>query len=83
MLLCNLHLVLCIALFNLILFVFFSVLVYFIFHIKYKKKIEKLKNTKTVYVLCTLVLVYLRWPLKQSFLNFVSLVAYMSISMHN
>ena len=30
------------------------------------------KNTKTVCVICTLVLVYLGWPLKQSFLNFVS-----------
>ena len=30
------------------------------------------KNTKTVCVMCTLVLVYLGWPLKQSFLNFVS-----------
>ena len=49
-------LVLCIALFNLFLFVFFSVLVYFVFHIK---KIEKSENTKTVCVcvhwyLCTL-----------------------------
>ena len=39
-------LVLCIALFNLFLFVFFSVLVYFVFHIK----IKKLKNTKTMCV---------------------------------
>ena len=30
------------------------------------------KNTKTVCVLCTLVLVYLEWPLKQNFLNFIS-----------
>ena len=67
-------LVLCIALFNLLLFFFFffSVLVYFVFHIKIKIKIEKYKNC--VY-LCTLVLVYLGWPLKQSFLNFVSFVA--------
>ena len=49
--------------------------VYFVFDIKIKKTIEKLKNTKTVCVLCTLVLVYLGWPMKQSFLNFVSLVA--------
>ena len=63
-------LVLCIALFNLFLFFFFSVLVYFVFHIKKWKK----KNTKTV-CLCTLVLVYLEWPLKQSFQNFVSFVA--------
>ena len=34
-------------------------------------------------VLCTLVLLYLRWPLKQNFLNFVSLVTLMNISMHN
>ena len=50
--------------------VIFSVFLCFIFHIKIKKKI-----TKTVCVLCTLVLVYLGWPLKQKFLNFVSLVA--------
>ena len=41
---------------------------------KLKKKFENLKNTKIVCVLCTLVLVYLGWPLKQSFLNFVSFV---------
>ena len=50
----------------------FPVFFYFVFHIKIKFK--NLKNTKTVCVLCTLVLVYLGWPLKQSFLNFVSLV---------
>ena len=33
------------------------------------------KNKKTVYVLRTLVLVYFRWPLKQSFLSFISFVA--------
>ena len=32
------------------------------------------KSKALVCVLCTLVLVYLGWPLKQSFLNFVSLV---------
>ena len=31
------------------------------------KKLKNQKNTKTVCVLCTLVLVYLGWPLKQSF----------------
>ena len=68
----HLHLVLCFALFlfNMFLVVFFLVLLYFVFHIKIKK-IEKYKNS--VY-LCTLVLVYLGWPLKQSFLNFVSFV---------
>ena len=65
-------LVLCFALLCLTCFCLFIFnFVYFYFYIK---KIEKLKNTKTVCVLCTLVLVYLRWPLKQSFLNFVSLV---------
>ena len=58
----------------------FSVLFIFVFHIK---KLKNQKNTKTVCVLCTLVLVYLEWPLKQNFLNFVSFVAQMSISMHN
>ena len=72
-LLTHLHLVLCIALFNLFLFVFFSVLDFF-FHKNFKKKLKNQKNTKTVCVLCTLVLAYLRWPLKQSFLNFVSFV---------
>ena len=67
-LLMHLHLVLCFALFNLYLFVFSSVLVFF-FHIKI---IEKYKSSVC---LCTLVLVYLRWPLKQSFLNYVSFVA--------
>ena len=66
-------LVLCSTLFNMFLFGYFSVLLCFVFHIK--KKLKNQKNTKTVCVLCTLVLVYLEWPLKQSFLNFVSLVA--------
>ena len=63
-------LVLCFALF---LFIFFLVLTYFVFHIKIKKKwkIEKYKNSVC---LCTLVLVYLGWLMKQSFLNFVSFV---------
>ena len=55
-----LHLVLRIALFNLFLFVFFSVLVYSVFH-----KNKNQKNTKIVCVMCTLVLVYLGWPMKQ------------------
>ena len=59
----------CIALFNMFLFVYFSVLFYFAFH----KYLKKMKKKKTV-CLCSLVLVYLGWPLKQSFLNFVSLV---------
>ena len=66
-----LHLVLCITLFNMFLFGYFLVLLYFVFHIKKIKKLEKLKNSVC---LCTLVLVYLGWPLKQSFLNFVSFV---------
>ena len=32
------------------------------------------KNTKIVCVLCTLVFVYLGWPVKQNFQNFVSFV---------
>ena len=35
------------------------------------KKLKNQKNTKNNVCLCTLVLVYLGWPLKQSFLNFV------------
>ena len=42
-------LVLCIALFNLFLFFFFSVLVYFVFHIKKWKK-KKYKNSVFVYI---------------------------------
>ena len=65
-------LVLCNVLFNFFfLFVFFSVLVYFVFHKNKNKKIEKYKNSVC---LCKLVLVYLGWLLKQSFLNFVSFV---------
>ena len=61
----------------------FSIFVCFVFDIKIKIKINKKnfknqKNIKTVCVLCTLVLVYLGWPLKQSFLNFVSFVAIIS-----
>ena len=68
-------LVLCPALFNMFLFVYFQFLFILFFDIRIKKKLKNQKNTKTVCVLCTLVLVYLRWLLKQSFLNFVSFVA--------
>ena len=58
------------------LFVYFAVLVYFVFYIKIKKKIEKKqKNTKIMCVVCTLVLVYFGWSFKQIFLNFVSFIA--------
>ena len=55
----HLYLVLCIALFNLFLIVFFSILVYFVFHIKIIFFLKNQKNTKTVRVcihwyLCTL-----------------------------
>ena len=56
------------------LFSYFSVLLYFFLYKKNNLK-KNQKNTKIVCVLCMLVLVYLGWPLKQSFLNFVSLVA--------
>ena len=68
-------LVLCPALFNMFLFVYFQFLFILFFDIRIKKKLKNQKNTKTVCVLCTLVLVYLGWPLKQSLLNFVSFVA--------
>ena len=68
----HLHLVLCIVVFNMFLFFYFLVLLYFVFH--KNKKIKKLEKYKNNVCLCTLVLVYLRWPLKQSFLNFVSFV---------
>ena len=67
----SLYTLLCLTCFCLVIFQFCFVL---FFHIKIKKKKKNQKNTKTVCVLCTLVLVYLGWPLKQSFLNFVSLV---------
>ena len=53
---------LCFALSNMFLRGYFSVLLCFVFHII--KKLKNQKNTKTVCVLCTLVLVYLGWPLK-------------------
>ena len=55
-------------------FLFVFNFVYFVFDIKIKKKKIEKKNTKIVCVLCTLVLVYLGWTLKQSFLNFVSFI---------
>ena len=57
------------------LFGYFSVLLYFVFHIKINFFLKNQKNTKTVCVMRTLVLVYLGWLLKKSFLNFVSFVA--------
>ena len=70
----SLVLLLCFALLNMF-FLFIFSFVYFVFHIKIKKNWKIKKNTKIVCVLCTLVLMYLGWPLKQSFLNFVSVVA--------
>ena len=67
-------LVLCIAFFNMFLFGHFSVLLYFVFHKNFKKNFEKSEKYKNSVCFCTLVLVYLGWPLKQSFLNFVSFV---------
>ena len=67
-------LVLCIALFNMFLFVYFQFWFILVF-IKQTKKFEKSEKYKNSMCLCTLVLVYLGWPLKQSFLNFVSFVA--------
>ena len=66
-------LVLYFTLFNTFLFGCFSVLFILFFNNFFFEKSSK--NTKTVYVMCTLVHMYLGWPLKQSFLNFVSLVA--------
>ena len=53
----------------------FCLFIFSFFFFFLKKKLKNQKNTKTMCVLCTLVLVYLGWPLKQSFLNFVSFVA--------
>ena len=36
------------------------------------KKIENFEKYKNGVCMCTLVLVYFEWPLKQSFLNFLS-----------
>ena len=52
----------------------FSILFCFVFHKNKNKKIEKLEKYKNSVYLCILVFVYLRWPLKQSFLNSISLV---------
>ena len=58
-------------------FLFIFSFVYFVFHIniKIKIKIRKIRKIKKSVCYDTLVLVYLRWPLKQSFLNFVSFIA--------
>ena len=47
------------------------VLLYFVFYIKKIEKSEKYKNSVCM---CTLVLVYLGWPLKQNFQNFVCFI---------
>ena len=48
---------------------------FILFFIKIIKKIEKSEKYKNSVCLCALVLMYLGWPLKQIFLNFVSFVA--------
>ena len=53
---------------------FFSFALFCFSYKNLKKKLKNKKNTKKVCVLCTLVLVYLGWPLKQNFLHFVSFV---------
>ena len=65
------NLVLWYVLFNMFLFVCFQFCFILFFN---KKKFKNKKNTKTMYVLCTLVPVYLGWPLKQNFINFVFFV---------
>ena len=52
-----LSLVLCFALFNMFFFVYFSILVYFVFYIKIKKKkkTEKYKNSVCCVYICTCV----------------------------
>ena len=79
----HLHLVLCIVLFNMFLFGYFSVFLLFLFfffsfffHIKLEKKnLKKKKYKNSVCFVYNGTCVYLGWPLKQSFLNFVSFVA--------
>ena len=51
----------------------FCLFIYFFLYKNNNNKLKNQKNTKTMCVIYTLVLVYLGWPLKQSFLNFVSL----------
>ena len=63
-------LVLCFVCFFYVLLGCFSVFALFVFH---KKKLKKIYKNSVW--LCILVLVYFGWPLKQSFLNFVSLIA--------
>ena len=55
--------------FFLFFFLFFDIKIFF------KNLKNHQKNTKIMCVSCILVLVYRGWPLKQSFLNFVSFVA--------
>ena len=61
--LCVFFLCFCLVVFSF--FFFFFLILFFI---------KKMKNTKTV-CLYILVLVYRGWPLKQNFLNFISLIA--------
>ena len=51
----------------------FCLFIYIFLYKNNNNKLKNQKNTKTMCVIYTLVLVYLGWPLKQSFLNFVSL----------
>ena len=69
-------LVFMLCLFNMFLFGYFSVFALFLFvfiKIKIKIKIWKIRKIQKQCVFCTLVLMYLGWPLKQSLLNFVSI----------
>ena len=60
---------LCLTCFCLFTFQFCFIL---FFPYKIKKKIAKSEKYKNSMCSCTMVLVYLGWPLKQNFLNFVS-----------
>ena len=53
----------------------FGCLVFILFYFQNRKKGEKPKKYKNNVCLCILVLVYLGWPLKQSFLNFVFFIS--------
>ena len=74
-------LVLCFALFNMFLFVYFQ-FCFILFFIKIKKKIEKLEKYKN-----SVCFVYIGtcvpWMAIETKFNFVSFVAWMSTSMHN
>ena len=61
-----------VVLFNM--FLFWLVFSFVLFCFSYKNKIKKIEKYKNSVCLCTLVFVYLGWSMKQSFLNFVSLV---------